>query len=107
MIDGVNYLGHRLAWFYVTGRWPVEVDHHNRVKGDDRWRNLRELSHPANCANVDVRRHSRSGVKGVYWEAARGKWHAYIDRLQHRKHLGRFTTLAAAKSARRNAEFAA
>lgn len=55
---------HRVAWFYMTGSWPSEVDHRNRKKADNRWRNLREATRPQNSMNCDVVR-SKTGFKGV------------------------------------------
>jgi hypothetical protein len=41
-IDNIPYRSARLAWFYMTGEWPlVWVDHINEIKNDDRWENLR------------------------------------------------------------------
>src|SRR5690242_16986610 len=46
---GRRYFAHRLAWYYVHGRWPREVlDHINRVPGDNRISNLREATHAQN-----------------------------------------------------------
>lgn len=53
-IKGRIYLGSRLAWLYMTGRWPTdEIDHKNRIKSDDRWENLREATHSENMYNRD------------------------------------------------------
>ncbi len=41
----------------MTGEWPVyEVDHINRKRHDNRWLNLRDIEHDANCANRDCER---------------------------------------------------
>ena len=39
---GEEYIACRLAWFYMTGVWPIEIDHANRNTMDDRWENLKE-----------------------------------------------------------------
>jgi hypothetical protein len=45
-INGRTYMASRLAWLWMTGRWPVtEINHRNGVKDDDRIVNLREASH--------------------------------------------------------------
>lgn len=92
MIDGSSYAAHNLAWFYVTGKWPVgEVDHRNLCKTNNQWRNLRLGTKSQNCANLRGR--TRSGFKGVYERrnltnpfqatiTVRGKFH----------HLGYFPT---------------
>jgi hypothetical protein len=39
-------LAHRVAWFYITRRWPADqIDHANHNKADNRFINLREVSH--------------------------------------------------------------
>lgn len=105
MIDGVNYLGHRLAWFYMTGTWPTdEIDHDNRDKSDTRWANLRPATHKQNMENKAVRRDSGTGVKGVYWDEVRQKYQAYITHHKQKIHLGRYADIDAAVAARKQAE---
>lgn len=49
---GRRFYAHRLAWFYVTGRWPnEEIDHINGVRSDNRIKNLRCVSRKENCEN--------------------------------------------------------
>jgi hypothetical protein len=105
MIGGVNYKGHRLAWLYMTGCWPLdEVDHVNQEKSDDRWINLRAVTHKQNAQNTPVHRHSKTQVKGVHFDARRKRYHAYIDHAGKREHLGRFIHLSEAEQARKQAE---
>lgn len=102
-IDGVLYKAHRLAWLYTHGKWPEGlVDHINRVPGDNRLRNLREVTQSENMHNAA--RNTKSGVPGVRWRAERNKWVAQI-RVGYRHHvIGSFACKDEAIRARRAAE---
>lgn len=102
-VDGVLYKAHRLAWLYVHGRWPDGIlDHINRAPGDNRIRNLREVSQSENMHNA--KRTSKSGVPGVRWRGDRGRWTAQI-RVGYKTYaLGSFATKEEAIAARQNAE---
>jgi len=96
-IDHMGYRASRLAWFYITKRWPKgEVDHKNHDICDNRWGNLRDATVKQNRANNSLRCDNNSGIKGVSWHALRGKWRArtYINGKE--KHLGLFATKEAA-----------
>ncbi len=86
LVVGIRYRSyklHRIIWLIQTGEWPPEdVDHCNRIAGDNRWCNLREATRSENSANSRAR---RSGPKGVTWYAARRKWRAQIrkDGVNH------------------------
>jgi hypothetical protein len=90
MIDKVLYKAHRLAFFYMTERWPHELDHIDLDKGNNRWANLREATRSGNMANTPKRSTNTSGFKGVRWCA--GKWNAQITVSGQCFYLGRFET---------------
>jgi hypothetical protein len=96
-IDGVRYMAHRLAWFYMTGTWPKEqIDHKNCIKDDNRWVNLREANRSQNGANHGrLLSRNKSGLKGVSWSKASKRWRAQ-GRYQH---LGWFATKEEAAAA--------
>lgn len=79
---------------------PVYVDHRNGNRLDNRRSNLRTTTNALNIANQQVvNERGRSRFRGVYWNAARGRWAADV-RLNYRKHyLGLFDTEAAAAAA--------
>ncbi len=105
MIDGASHDLHRIAWLYVKGEWPVdEIDHKDRDKQNNKWLNLRPATRKQNLENVGVRAHSKSQIKGVYFDPKRKKWCAYIDHEKRRRHLGRFVEAADAQAARVAAE---
>jgi len=74
-IDGVIYLAHVLAWFYMTGTWPEnEIDHRNETRNDNRWCNLRKATKSQNMCNRGKQRNNKSGIKGVCWSSRDKKW---------------------------------
>lgn len=51
-VNGRCYRVARLIWLYMTGEWPRRtIDHINRVRDDDRWENLRDVSQRENTLN--------------------------------------------------------
>jgi hypothetical protein len=100
------YLAHRLAWLYVTGDWPGgDIDHKNGVPGDNRFANLREVTHAANMQNSKRRKHNTSGFKGVRLSAAKKnkRWFATIQKDGRMVYLGTFPTPEEAHAAYRKA----
>ena len=94
-IEGKRYLASRLAFLYMTGRWPpVIAEHRNRDTSDNRWENLRPATSSENLHNTKTK---RSGLKGVSPVGARFK--AGIRVNYERKHLGYFDSETAAHAA--------
>ncbi|WLW40698.1 H-N-H-endonuclease [Escherichia phage Bf23] len=75
-IDKVDYLAHRLAFLYMTGSIPDLVDHINRIRSDNRWKNLRESTSQINNRNCTAS--SKSGYLGVHWNKQLQKWQVQI-----------------------------
>jgi hypothetical protein len=66
-IDGRLYFAHRLAWLWMTGKWPKhEVDHRDRDGLNNRWRNLRDVTRKQNEAN---KKHKR-----ISWSTRDRRW---------------------------------
>ena len=93
---GERHYAHRLAWLYMTGKWPTdEIDHKNRKRKDNRWVNLREVTRVQN-------NHNKSGQawKISYIGYQHGAW---CVRVQRGKYIGRFTCFGKAIRARAQA----
>lgn len=73
-IDGRVYMAARIIWKLVHGYDPIEIDHINRIKTDNRLVNLREADRALNCRNRGLLRNNTSGVSGVYLEKSSGLW---------------------------------
>jgi hypothetical protein len=63
-LDGVEYSSHRLAWFYVYGEWPKEIDHKDRNKFNNAIANLRSCNRSQNEFNTPSRP-NMYGLRGV------------------------------------------
>ena len=95
---------HRVIWKIVHGVDPIEVDHINGNRGDNRLANLRAVTRTENARNVPRPRNNTSGRIGVTWNADCRKWRAKIGHGATAEYLGLFTTLEEASAARAAAE---
>ena len=104
-IGGKNYRAGRLAFLYMEGYFPEnDVDHINRVRDDNRWKNLRHVSRQCNLINKSKQSNNTSGVTGVTWHKRDGVWQAQIRINKQGVHLGTHTSLLRAVQARWDAE---
>lgn len=103
-IDRRKYRAHRLAWLYMFGEQPPEIDHINRIKHDNRLVNLRSVTHAENGQNQKRPVNNTSGHIGVDYHKRSQKWRARIKIDGKLRDIGYFATLAEAASARKNAE---
>ena len=63
---GEQMLGHRLAWFlYYKEQPPLQIDHINTIKTDNRIANLRVTTTSQNQMNIQVHDRSKTGIKGI------------------------------------------
>ncbi|MET4187604.1 hypothetical protein ABIB86_000447 [Bradyrhizobium sp. JR1.7] len=90
-VGGRLFLAHRLAFFYMTGEWPIGlIDHEDTDKSNNRWVNLRDANSSQNGANSKLACNNSSGFKGVSWDAESCRWQAFIHIDGRTKRLGRF-----------------
>lgn len=105
MLLGKRYLLHRLAWFYVHGKWPEhEIDHINGCRTDNRISNLRDVSTAENRHNIDraFSTNKSCGVLGVSKRKNIKQKTPYIAQIMangKRRVVGYFNTAEAAHAA--------
>lgn len=99
LVDGKMVGAHRLAWFYLYGELPKQVDHINGNPSDNRIKNLRPSNQAQNRQNSRRKKTSKSPFKGVVWSEAHKKWRAYIGPRGSVKFLGGFKTAEEAHKA--------
>ena len=92
-----KYYQHRLAFLYMTGRIPKEVDHINRDKLDNRWNNLRASNRSSNLGNINKYSNNKVGYKGV--RVQNSKYRAEISKEGIKYHLGYFSDIVDAAKA--------
>lgn len=103
MLDRKLYKAHRLAWLYMYGVWPSELDHIDQCKHNNRISNLREVDSSKNKQNITWFSHNTSGHKGVTWHKANQKWQAQIKIHGKNVYLGTFSAIEDAVKARQSA----
>jgi len=73
-----NYQAHRLAWCWVYGVFPTELDHKDGNKLNNKIENLRIATRNQNAANRGVMANNTSGHRGVCWITRTLRWEANI-----------------------------
>lgn len=105
MINGKNYMLHRLAFLIMEGEMPEKlVDHINRNRVDNRWCNLRKADYELNCRNAGLAKNNKSGHKGISFHKKSKKWQVFISQDGKPVYLGLFASIQEAVEARNKAE---
>lgn len=91
MVDGKNYLHHRLAWLYIHGAFPsADLDHRDGVRANNALANLRPATRAENCQNATIRSDNASGQTGVCPVGKR--WRVKVCVGGRERHVGYFVT---------------
>ena len=88
-INRQKFRAGRLAFLYMKGRWPREVDHKDRVRANNAWLNLRECTRSENIAHSE-RATGESGLRGVKFDPKTSTWRSRIGFGGYREWLGPF-----------------
>lgn len=90
-VEGKTYTVQQLAFLYVKGYIPKQIDHKDRVRHNNTWSNLREATSTQNHANRSKNKNSVSKYKGVS-KHTHGKWQAQTKVNGKNVHLGCYNT---------------
>lgn len=104
-VGGKKHLAHRLAFLYMTGKFPEDqIDHINHIRDDNRWLNLRKATNQDNKKNSTLYKNNTSGTAGVRWHKPSKRWEARIGVNCKLKNLGTFVDRFEAICVRKSAE---
>lgn len=101
-IHGVNVFAHQIVWLMFNSDLPVQIDHINRNRSDNRIENLRESNNALNQQNRSLSKNNTSGEQGVTLHG--NKWYARIGLSGKRIGLGSFNTIQEATLAYKKAK---
>jgi hypothetical protein len=90
-VCGKSYRVHRLVFLYHHGYMPIQVDHIDGNRMNNKIENLRDATSSQN--NQNRKATSSSGVKGVVWHKQSKKWVASICVNRKSVHLGSFLSI--------------
>jgi len=92
-VDYKLHKAHRLVFLYHYGYLPLQVDHINGDKDDNRIENLRAADNSVNMMNRKSMRNNTSGHKNVFWDKESGKWAVKVRLNRKLHHIGRFKNI--------------
>ena len=99
-INGASLRGHRLAWLYMTGKWPEnDVDHMDGNRSNNAWQNLRSATNKQNLENQGLRKNNTSRFRGVSWCKRHKKWVARVYHNYKQIYVGFFESAGEAGKA--------
>ncbi len=84
---------YQIAWVWVHGEWPTEIDHVDRDPLNCRIANLRLATSAQNKFNKPKQANNKSGYKGVSWDKKNKQWVAQIAICGRQTNLGRFNRI--------------
>ena len=90
-VGGKSYRIHRLVFLYHHGYMPIQVDHIDGNRMNNKIENLRAATSSQN--NQNRKAISSSGIKGVVWHKQSNKWVASICVNRKSVHLGSFLSI--------------
>jgi len=103
-INKKSRLAHRLAFLYMNGSIPEQIDHINHNRDDNRWANIRPANVSINNRNLSIQKRNKSGYTGVIWFSPKEQWAARIGVEGKSIHLGYYDNIDFAIGARLQAE---
>lgn len=98
VVGYTRHYEHHLAWLYMYGEYPDEIDHINGVTWDNRIANLRPCTRSQNCHNSE-RNVGESGLLGAYLDKRSRKWYSKIQLGSQQMFLGNFSSALEAHEA--------
>jgi hypothetical protein len=103
-INGINFSAHRVAWKWMTGVDPIEIDHIDGDRKNNKWSNLRSVTRKENGRNAARHVDNSSGTTGVRYVAKGDLWQSYIIRGRTFINLGSYKNIEDAITARKDGE---
>ena len=104
MLGRSAFYAQRIIWVWMTGEQPDDVDHIDGDGLNNKWDNLRNVSHKRNGRNQRIHSTNTSGTAGVCYRAECNKWRARIMVDGKQLNLGTFADKGSAIEARKEAE---
>jgi len=96
-ISKKHYKTHRLVFLMFYGYMPKEVDHIDGNPLNNKILNLRPATRSEQLCNTGLRKTSKSGIKGVSWDASRNKWTVVVSKNKQTMYRNRFDDLELAQ----------